>query len=132
MAGKQKRNDSPPTLGGRPVIPILEVKKGERIAGIWSSDSVPGIGFYKLLAKCKQDGTCEWVHYVQRSNGDKDNFIRGSVENEARLAEVVEAIDRALHKAYGSGISLHPAEADIYLTDQAQASAPRKPPDLIQ
>ncbi len=40
MAGKQKRNDSSPTLGGRLVIPILEVKKGERIAGIWSSNSV--------------------------------------------------------------------------------------------
>ena len=110
---------SAPTLDGVPVSPIMEIEKGEAIAGAWVSDTVPEIGFYKLLAKRKKDGTCEWVHFVQRADGRKEKFYRGKVESEARLRDVVEAINRALDTAYGPRVKLHPADADIIPVDGA-------------
>ena len=106
-------------LPGAPVAPIMEIEKGEAIAGVWLSDTVPEIGFYKLLAKRKRDGTCEWVHFVQRADGRKEKFYQGRVESESQLQEVVEAINRALNTAYGRRINLHPADADILPGDGA-------------
>lgn len=61
-----------PTYRGKPIQALMSVSKGEKIAGMWTTPTIPGIGFYKLLAKRCADGTCEWVHFVQRPNGDKD------------------------------------------------------------
>ncbi|MBI4771509.1 MAG: hypothetical protein HY784_14140 [Chloroflexi bacterium] len=115
----KKRKQKLPTLGGVPVVPIMEVHHGEAVAGTWVSNTVPGVGFYKLLAKRKTDGTCEWVSFTQRANGSKDSFYRGTVEDKARLQEVVEVHNSALHSAYGHSVSLHPADADMYPVDGA-------------
>lgn len=127
MTAKQK--PSRPKLGGVPVTPIMEIGKGEAIAGGWVSDRVPGGSFYKLLAKRKSDGTCEWVHFIQRADGSKDRFIRGTVENESRLADVIAAISNALRTTYGVGVTLHAADADVYPVDGALVG---KPPDRVQ
>ncbi|MFH1633205.1 MAG: hypothetical protein ABIG63_04230 [Chloroflexota bacterium] len=116
MSPKRKHKGQP-TFRGKPFEAIMEIKTGEEIAGAWVTTTVPGIGFYKLLAKRKADGACEWVHFVQRADGSKDKFLRGDVENEARMSDVVEALNRALRTAYGPGIKLQPADTDVYPVD---------------
>lgn len=99
----------------------MNVEKGEEIAGMWATPHIPQIGIYKLLAKKKTDGTVEWANFVQRDDGRKENIYRGTVENEARLADVVSAINNALHTAYGQRVSLNPADADVYSLDGKKA-----------
>ena len=123
MTGKRKM-PIVPTYKGKPVQALMSVDKGEEIAGTWTTATVPGIGFYTLLAKRRADGTCEWVHFVQRADGSKDKVYRGEVENEARLADVVAAINSALRTAYGPLIRLHHAEADISFVDGVATGAP--------
>jgi hypothetical protein len=93
---------------------VMNVEKGEEIAGAWITPHVPQIGIYKLLAKKKADGTCEWAHFVQRDDGRKEKVYRGTVENEERLKDVVKAINNALHTAYGPLVNLGPADSDMY------------------
>jgi hypothetical protein len=104
---------------------VMNVEKGEEIAGMWVTPHVPEIGIYKLLAKKKKNGACEWAHFVQRDSGLKDNVYRGTVENEGRLNDVVEAINAALRKAYGPHIQLKAADADLYTLDGKKASDTR-------
>ena len=85
-----------------------------------------GIGIYKLLAKKKKDGTCEWAHFVQRDDGRKENVYRGEVENEVQLADVVDGINAALRKTFGLTISLHPADSDMYTLDGKQVPPTRQ------
>ena len=68
MTGKRK-TPIVPTYKGKPVQALMSVEKGEEIAGTWTTPVVPEIGFYKLLAKRRTDGVCEWVHFVQRADG---------------------------------------------------------------
>ena len=103
-------------------LTLMNVDKGEEIAGAWVTPTVPGVGFYKLLAKKKKDGQYEWVHFVQRADGRKENVYRGEVESEARLKDVVEAINRALNTAYGSTIRLQVADYDLYTLDGKKIS----------
>ncbi|MBI2975419.1 MAG: hypothetical protein HY872_16125 [Chloroflexi bacterium] len=93
---------------------VMNVDKGEEIAGMWVTKNVPQVGIYKLLAKKKKDGTCEWAHFVQRDSGLKENVYRGTVENKERLNDVVTSINAALRKAYGPGVSLQIADFDTY------------------
>jgi hypothetical protein len=93
---------------------VMNMEQGEEIAGLWVTLPVPQIGTYKLLAKQKRDGTCEWAHFVQRANGLKEKVYRGTVENPARLADVVLALNRALHTTYGPTICLQPADFEMY------------------
>jgi len=105
------------TYRGKPVNAIMAVDKGEEVAGVWASPAVPGVGFYKLLAKRLADGRCEWVHFTQRADGSKDAFYRGTVESVERLTDVVTAINNSLATAYGPTIRLMPAEADVRPVD---------------
>lgn len=101
---------------------IMNIEKGEEILGGWITPHIPEIGIYKLLAKKKADQTVEWAHFVQRDDGRKDSLYRGTVENADRIADVIKAINNALHKAYGPDISLSPADADVYSIDGQKAS----------
>ena len=96
---------------------IMNVAKGETIAGMWVSPLIPRIGFYKLLAKRKADGTCEWVHFLQREDGSKKELFRGEVESENRLNDVVNAVSTTLGKTFGIGVKLKVAEFDTYTVD---------------
>lgn len=128
MTGKRK-TPIVPTYHGKPVQAIMSVGKGEEIVGTWTTATVSGIGFYKLLAKRRADGACEWVHFVQRADGSKDKVYRGEVEGRERLGDVVAAINSALRTAYGPLIQLHPAEADISFVDGVMTG---EPPDKVQ
>ena len=123
MTGKRK-TPIVPTYRGKPVQALMAVEKGEEIAGTWTTPVVPEIGFYKLLAKLRTDGSCEWVHFVQRVNGGKDKVYRGTVVNQDRLADVVAAINNSLRSAYGPLIQLHPAEAEVSFVDGVLTGTP--------
>ena len=123
MTGKRK-TPIVPTYMGKPVQALMSVEKGEEIAGTWTTPMVPEIGFYKLLAKRRTDGVCEWVHFVQRANGSKDNVYRGTVESKERLADVVWAINNSLRTAYGPLIQLHPAETEVSFVDGVVTGTP--------
>ena len=128
MTGKRK-TPIVPTYKGKPVQALMAVEKGEEIAGTWTTPVVPGIGFYKLLAKRRADGTCEWVHFVQRADGSKDKVYRGTVESKEQLADVVAAINSALRTAYGPLVQLHPAEPEVSFVDGVPTGTP---PDRVQ
>ncbi|MDQ1301230.1 MAG: hypothetical protein QG637_1151 [Chloroflexota bacterium] len=106
-----------PTYRGKPIAAIMSVDKGEEVAGAWVTPAVPGVGFYKLLAKRLADGSCEWVHFTQRADGSKDKFYRGTVESVERLADVMTVINNSLATAYGPTIRLMPADADVHPVD---------------
>lgn len=111
----------------RPVTPqaVMNLEMGEEIAGTWATPAVPHIGVYKLLAKQKPDGTCEWAHFVQRANGLKEKVYRGTVENPARLADVVIALNRALNTTFGPAICLQPVDYELYALDGKPMSGTR-------
>jgi len=96
---------------------LMQIEPGEEIAGGWVTPHIPQVGIYKLIAKRKKDGSVAWVHFVQRDDGRKENVYRGNVNDVAQLAQVVTALNNALRTAYGPGVQLLPAEADIYLPD---------------
>ena len=98
-------------------LAVMNVDEGEEVLGGYVTPHIPQIGMYKLIAKKKKDGTCEWAHFVQRNDGRKEKVYRGTVENEARLATVVDAINSALNTAYGPAIRLVPSGSDMFLPD---------------
>jgi len=98
-------------------LAVMNVNEGEEILPSYVTPHIPQIGMYKLLAKKRKDGKCEWAHFVQRDDGRKEKVYRGEVENEARMADVVAALNSALHTAYGPDISLHLADSDVYTLD---------------
>ncbi|MEW6094254.1 MAG: hypothetical protein AB1531_09845 [Chloroflexota bacterium] len=104
---------------------VMNVEKGEEIAGMWVTPHLDGIGIYKLIAKKKADGTCEWAHFVQRDNGVKEKVTRGTLEDPGRLSDVLEAFNRALHTAFGTGVTFQHADTDVYTLDGKKASPTR-------
>ena len=102
---------------------IMHINKGEEIAGVWVTPSISEIGFYKFMAKKKRDGTYEWVHFIQRDNGEKDRLLRGSTKNEEELQLVLDIATRNLRKTFGVHIALIPAEADVYSLDGKATSS---------
>jgi len=107
-------------------LAVMNVNEGEEILPSYVTPHVPQIGIYKLLAKKKKDGKCEWAHFVQRDDGRKENVYRGEVENESRVPDVIAAINSALNTAYGPAIRLHPADSDMYTLDGKQVPPTRQ------
>jgi len=107
-------------------LAVMNVNEGEEILPSYVTPHVPQIGIYKLLAKKRKDGKCEWAHFVQRDDGRKENVYRGEVENESRVADVIAAINSALNTAYGPAIRLHPADSDMYTLDGKQVPPTRQ------
>lgn len=100
----------------------MHVEKGEEISGMWVSSHVPGIGVYKLMAKKRLDGVCEWVHFQQREDGSKKILFRGNVESEVRLTDVLETMNITLARVYG--VSMRAAEFDAYTLDGKKFDGP--------
>ena len=107
-------------------VAVMTIDDGEEILPSYVTPHIPQIGIYKLLAKKKKDGKCEWAHFVQRDDGRKENVYRGEVENEAQLADVIAAINSALNTAYGPTIRLHHADSDMYTLDGKQVPPTRQ------
>jgi hypothetical protein len=119
---KIKKQPPPAKLNLDPKVPVaqqavMNVDKGEEIAGMWSAPEIPNIGIYKLIAKKKVDGTCEWAHYIQRANGLKDSVFHGTVENPEALKEIVDIINKNLRRIYGPSVALHIAQYQAYTLD---------------
>ena len=118
------------TFRGRPILPIMSIDEGEELVGVWVTPDVPGVGFYKLIAKRLVDGRCEWVHFTQRANGTKDKFYRGTLDKESDITRVISAINKALATAYGPEIRLWPAnDMDIHFVDGVVSG---EEPDRLQ
>jgi hypothetical protein len=96
---------------------VMSVERGETIVGAWVTPTIPEVGVYKLLAKRKVDGTCEWAHFVQRGDGRKERVYRGDVESESRVQDVLVAINTSLARTFGEKIQMRLADADIYSLD---------------
>ena len=96
---------------------MISVERGETIAGIWVAPPITGIGTYKLVAKQKSNGSCEWAHIVQRADGRRDKVYRGTVECPEHLEDVLTAINAALCRTFGPSVQLHPADADFFTLD---------------
>ncbi len=96
---------------------VMSVERGETVAGIWIAPEVRNVGIYKLLAKQKLDGTCEWAHFIQKSDGRRGEVYRGTVENSDQLEEVLKAINSALGRTFGPQVQLKPADANFYTMD---------------
>ena len=80
---------------------VMSVERGETIAGMWVAPPVTDIGTYKLVAKQTLNGSCEWAHFVQRSDGRRDKVYRGTVECAEHLEDVLTAINAALRRTFG-------------------------------
>ena len=101
---------------------MMNVSKGEEIAGMWISLSITEIGVYKLLAKKRVDKKYEWVHFVQRENGMKDSVYRGEVENIEKLNLVLEIMNNQLSKTFGQHVQMKPAKYDSYVVGGAKGN----------
>ena len=100
---------------------IMNIEKGEQIAGMWISKHISGTGYYKLLAKEKKDGTCEWVHFVQRDDGIKENFYTGKTKDTNELKLVLQVMNSVLAKTFGNEIQMGEGNPDVYTTDGIKA-----------
>ena len=96
---------------------VMNIEQGEEIIGAWITPKIPEIGFYKLLAKQKKDGSCEWVHFIQRDNGEKDSVFRGEIKSREEIENVVAAVNNVLSKIFGTGYKLNLGSPDVYSLD---------------
>ena len=96
---------------------VMNVEKGEEVLGGWVTPHIPTTGIYKLIAKKKKDGTCEWAHFIQRDSGLKEGVMRGTTKDEAQLAEVVTVANNNLRRIFGEHIFLAPTGSDMYTLD---------------
>ncbi|MBU4225626.1 MAG: hypothetical protein KKC71_07375 [Chloroflexi bacterium] len=105
---------------------VMNVDEGEEIAGGWASPHIPQVGIYKLLAKKKRDGSFEWAHFVQRDNGlteqvlRKEKVYRGQVKSREQLDEVLEIMNKNLHKFLG--VTMRAADYNACSLDGKKAS----------
>ncbi len=99
---------------------VMNVDEGEESAGGWASPHIPQVGIYKLLAEKKRDGSFEWAHFVQRDNGTKEKIYRGQVKSREQLDEVLEIMNKNLHKFLG--VTMQAADYNAYSLDGKKAS----------
>ncbi len=99
---------------GESVPAVMRIETGEAIVGGWITPEIPGVGMYKLIAKKKVDGTCAWMHFIQRTNGKKEKFVGGTTLNEEEIMQVVAAINRSLERVYGPQYRLAVAGSTAY------------------
>ena len=84
---------------------VMNVDKGEEVAGMWATPDIPQTGVYKLVAKKRKDGKIEWAHFIHRPDGTRKVVVRGEVESKARLAEVLDAANKHLQGIFGVTMS---------------------------
>jgi len=109
-----------PFVNVDPVASVMKIEKGEEIVGAWITPEIPEVGFYKLLAKKKVDGTCEWAHFVERATGAKESFFTGKTKDENELAKVVEIVNNNLGRIFGPRVQLHEAVMVTRSVDDAK------------
>jgi hypothetical protein len=100
---------------------VMNLDKGEELAGMWVTPHIPGTGMYKIIAKKRRDGVIEWAHFVQRDDGLREHVMRGEAHSQAQLDDVVEIGSRNLRKFFGPVICFIPAEAEMYTLDGKKA-----------
>ncbi len=104
---------------------VMNLDKGEELAGMWVTPHIPGTGTYKIIAKKRKDGVIEWAHFVQRDSGLREHVMRGEAHSPEQLNDVVEIGSRNLRRFFGPVFCFIPAEAEMYTLDGKKAP-PRK------
>lgn len=79
------------------------------------------LAFINFLQKKKKDGTCEWVHFIQRDNGTKEKFYTGETKNSEELKLVLEVMNGVLAKTFGKETQMGEGNPNIYSTDGIKA-----------
>ena len=92
----------------------MDVGEGEEIAATLMSGHLAGTGYYKFLAKKKKDGSYDWVHFVQRDSGIKENVYTGTVKSEEQLKLVIEIMNKNLARIFGSPAEMKPGSPSFY------------------
>ena len=95
---------------------IMKINKGEEIAAALMSAFIPGTGYYKFLAKKKENGKYEWVHFIQRVSGVKEDFCSGEVETGEQLNLIMEIMNRNLLRIFGQSAVMKPGSPTMYTT----------------
>jgi hypothetical protein len=98
-------------------IPMLNIDKGEEIIHGLVSSYVPGTGYYKFLSKQKSNGTYEWVHFVERVNGNKEKMYRGDAKTKEELETVLEVMSKTLTKVFGAAAEMKTGKTEVRTTD---------------
>ena len=93
---------------------VMTLNQGENIAGMWATPLIPGTGFYKLFAKQKTDGTIEWAHLLQRTDGTKELMFRGTVKSKKELNKVLNTANSTLQRIFGHSVKFNVAKTDFY------------------
>jgi len=96
---------------------MLNIAKGEEIIHALISSYIPGTGYYKFLSKQKADGTCEWVHFVERVNGNKEKAYSGNTKNKEELETVLAVTNNTLKKIFGAAAEMKPGKTEVRTTD---------------
>lgn len=81
---------------------VMNIDNGEETVIANVSGHIAGTGRYKFLAKKKVNGKYEWVHFVERDNGIKENVYRAEVNDEEELKIVLDIANMALKRIFGA------------------------------
>jgi hypothetical protein len=68
------------------------------------------------------DGKFEWVHFQHRLDGTRKVLARGDVETKIRLADVLDATNKALKRIYG--VVMQSADFSATTTDGMKFDGP--------
>lgn len=103
---------------------IMEVYEGEELIGGWVTQHISGMGVFKLLVKKRKDGMIEWAHFLQGEDGTKGRILRGEVNSQEQLDEVIGDMNRNLKQILG--VTLQAGDYDV------RAANGKRPPDNVQ
>ena len=101
-------------------LAVMNVDKGEEIVGGWATKHIPEVGIYKLVAKKRKNGMIEWAHFIQRDNGSRERVMRGEVENNEQLDEVITIANKNLGRLFA--VQLQAVDYDAYTLDGKKMS----------
>ena len=99
---------------------VMTIEEGEELFAGLITEHIPQVGIYKLLAKKRVDGTIEWAHFVERDNGQKENVMRGTVDNPDEFDVVIDALNRNMSMFFD--VTMQHATYNIRALDGKKAS----------
>jgi hypothetical protein len=96
---------------------VMEIDKGEEIAGAWCTAAHPTIGTFKLLLKKTREGRLEWAHFLQAPDGGIGMVLRGELRNPEELSQLKAVIHRSIQNVTGLELRLQDSVYLAYTVD---------------
>lgn len=100
---------------------VMNIARGEEMAGAWATAPIPSAGVYKLAAKKTAAGVIEWVHFIHRADGSRDVLLRGTAKDDAQLKQVLDLANKHLARTFGEQAVLRPSLMEMYAPDGRKA-----------